>query len=56
LEVAQRAFELGIGCAGVVASTLPGPSGNVEYFLWLRRGAPAPIEGEVVNAVAKGPK
>ncbi|NDB50075.1 MAG: 16S/23S rRNA (cytidine-2'-O)-methyltransferase, partial [Actinobacteria bacterium] len=56
MEVAQRAFELGIGCAGVVASTLPGPSGNVEYFLWLRRGAPAPIEGEVVNAVAKGPK
>ena len=56
MEVAQRAFKLGIGCAGVIASTLPGPSGNVEYFLWLRRGAPAPIEGEVVNAVAKGPK
>jgi 23S rRNA (cytidine1920-2'-O)/16S rRNA (cytidine1409-2'-O)-methyltransferase len=56
LEVAQRAFELGIGCAGVVASTLPGPSGNVEYFLWLRRGAPAPVEAEIVDAVAKGPK
>ncbi|MFM8235225.1 MAG: TlyA family RNA methyltransferase, partial [Actinomycetota bacterium] len=56
LEVAERAFELGIGCLGVTASTLPGPSGNVEYFLWLRRGAPAPDETEIVDAVAKGPK
>lgn len=56
LEVAERAFELGIGCLGVTASTLPGPSGNVEYFLWLRHGAPAPDETEIVDAVAKGPK
>ena len=26
--------------AGVAASPLPGPSGNVEFFVWLRRGAP----------------
>src|SRR5437879_10956559 len=26
--------------SGVVASPLPGPSGNVEYFLWLRHGEP----------------
>ena len=26
------------GCCGVAASPLPGPAGNVEYFLWLRRG------------------
>ena len=32
---------LGLGVAGVTASPLPGPSGNVEYFLWLRRGARA---------------
>ncbi|MBU3716552.1 MAG: TlyA family RNA methyltransferase [Candidatus Nanopelagicaceae bacterium] len=56
LEVAERAFELGIGCLGVTASTLPGPSGNVEYFLWLRRGAPAPVEAEIMTAVEKGPK
>ena len=36
--VAARAAELGYGVAGVTASPLPGPSGNVEYFLWLRAG------------------
>jgi 23S rRNA (cytidine1920-2'-O)/16S rRNA (cytidine1409-2'-O)-methyltransferase len=41
LGVAQHAATLGLGVAGVVASPLPGPSGNVEFFLWLRRGAPA---------------
>ena len=38
LSVANRAAELGWGVAGVTASPLPGPSGNVEYFLWLRSG------------------
>ena len=38
--VAAAAAELGLGVAGLVASPLPGPAGNVEYFLWLRRGAP----------------
>ena len=31
----------GWGAAGVATSPLPGPSGNVEFFLWLRRGPPA---------------
>jgi 23S rRNA (cytidine1920-2'-O)/16S rRNA (cytidine1409-2'-O)-methyltransferase len=35
--VAERAVELGWGFAGVARSPLPGPSGNVEFFLWLRR-------------------
>ena len=35
--VTQRAAELGWGTAGVVRSPLPGPSGNVEFFVWLRR-------------------
>ena len=26
----------------MTASPLPGPAGNVEYFLWLRAGAPPP--------------
>ena len=39
LEVAMSAFDVGLGTLGVVASSLPGPAGNVEYFLWLRRGA-----------------
>src|SRR5215470_8110600 len=45
LEVAAYARKLGLTTAGVVASPLPGPSGNVEFFLWLRRaanGRPAP--------------
>ena len=47
VAVARAAHALGLGVAGVVASPLPGPSGNVEFFLWLRRGAPAVDEAEV---------
>ena len=39
LDVAESAFDVGLGTLGIVASSLPGPAGNVEYFLWLRRGA-----------------
>src|SRR5262244_3689949 len=39
-SVAGAASGLGLGVAGLAASPLPGPAGNVEYFLWLRRGAP----------------
>ena len=39
VAVAERAGELGWGAAGVARSPLPGPSGNVEFFLWLRRDA-----------------
>lgn len=35
LDVARFAQSLGLSVRGVVASPLPGPSGNVEYFLWL---------------------
>ena len=42
LSVAQHATELGLGTKDVVASPLPGPSGNVEYFLWLTRGNQRP--------------
>lgn len=56
LEVALKAFELKLGSLGAVASPLPGPSGNVEYFLWLKQGAPAPNQSEIEAAVAKGPK
>ncbi len=45
--VAEFATGLGWGTRGVVASPLPGPSGNVEYFLWLRRDAPAPRHAAV---------
>lgn len=55
LGVAWSAWETGLGTAGVTASPLPGPSGNVEYFLWLRRGAPEPERADVERAVAEGP-
>jgi 23S rRNA (cytidine1920-2'-O)/16S rRNA (cytidine1409-2'-O)-methyltransferase len=55
LEVANAAFALALGTLGVVASPLPGPSGNVEYFLWLRKGAPALLEVDLDLAIEKGP-
>ncbi len=54
--VAQTALGLGLGVSGVTASPLPGPSGNVEYFLWLRRGAPPLDDAELRAAVAEGPQ
>ncbi|HEX2418468.1 MAG TPA: TlyA family RNA methyltransferase [Micromonosporaceae bacterium] len=39
-EVANAASRIELGVAGVAPSPLPGPAGNVEYFLWLRHGAP----------------
>lgn len=55
-EVAAQAAKLGLGVLGVTASPLPGPSGNVEYFLWLRVGAPALDPADVDRAVAEGPQ
>ena len=56
LEVAKVAYDLGIGCLGVVASPLPGPAGNVEYFLWLKANAPALIEVDLDHAISSGPQ
>ena len=55
-KVAGQAADLGLGVLGVTASPLPGPSGNVEYFLWLRSGAPALDPADVDRAVAEGPR
>jgi 23S rRNA (cytidine1920-2'-O)/16S rRNA (cytidine1409-2'-O)-methyltransferase len=61
LTVARRAGELGWHTVGVTPSPLPGPSGNVEYFLWLRaetdRGLSADeLECAVRDAIEAGPK
>ncbi len=56
LDVAHSAHELGLGLRAVTASPLPGPSGNVEYFVWLRADAPAPDPAVVDNAIAEGPQ
>ena len=55
LDVAQSAYDVGLGTMGIAASPLPGPAGNVEYFLWLRRGAAAISEVELDIAIEKGP-
>jgi 23S rRNA (cytidine1920-2'-O)/16S rRNA (cytidine1409-2'-O)-methyltransferase len=52
LDVARYARGLGLGVAGVTPSPLPGPSGNVEFFLWLRAGATGVDEDEVRTIVA----
>jgi 23S rRNA (cytidine1920-2'-O)/16S rRNA (cytidine1409-2'-O)-methyltransferase len=61
LAVAARAGELGWQTVGATASPLPGPSGNVEYFLWLRAETDRGLYGDeldaaVRRAVAEGPQ
>ncbi|MTD16618.1 TlyA family rRNA (cytidine-2'-O)-methyltransferase [Nakamurella sp. YIM 132087] len=56
--VAATAAGLGWGTAGVVASPLPGPSGNVEFFVHLRRDVPVDADAVaalVDRAVQEGP-
>ncbi len=63
-DVAQAALTNGMRTLGVVASPLPGPSGNVEYFLWLRRTAEATRDSTlddatraaITSAIEKGPQ
>jgi len=53
--VAGAAGRLGLGVQGITASPLPGPAGNVEYFLWLRRGAPPLDDSQLERAIEEGP-
>lgn len=62
-EVAAAAAELGLVTRAVEASPLPGPSGNVEYFLWLHKPEAADAASEPADtvelvraAVARGPQ
>jgi 23S rRNA (cytidine1920-2'-O)/16S rRNA (cytidine1409-2'-O)-methyltransferase len=56
--VARAAADRGWGARAVTTSPLPGPSGNIEYFLWLRHGAPlvggAEIGAEVGRTAGLG--
>ena len=60
LSVARRAAELNWHAVAVTASPLPGPAGNVEYFLRLRADAePMPadtLDAAVRQAVEEGPQ
>jgi 23S rRNA (cytidine1920-2'-O)/16S rRNA (cytidine1409-2'-O)-methyltransferase len=44
-RVADQAAARGWGARAIATSRLPGPAGNVEYFLWLRRGE-ALVDGD----------
>ncbi|HEX4702513.1 MAG TPA: TlyA family RNA methyltransferase, partial [Pseudonocardiaceae bacterium] len=57
--VITAAGSMGLAPKGVVASPLPGPAGNVEYFVWFRRGDPPPpheVAELVLSAVRRGPQ
>jgi len=56
VDVARAADELGLGVVSVCASPLPGPSGNVEYFVWFRRGADPVDQDTVRTVVEEGPR
>ena len=59
LDVVSTAADLGVGLVDATASPLPGPSGNVEYFLWLRRGMAhpsRPVKELVHTVVWQGPQ
>ena len=49
--IARAAADRGWGTRAVTTSPLPGPSGNVEFFLWLRRGAAVLDEAQIHSAV-----
>ncbi|SCX28187.1 TlyA family RNA methyltransferase [Mycolicibacterium fluoranthenivorans] len=61
LGVARRAAELHWHTVDVTASPLPGPSGNVEFFLRLRTSTDHPLQGDdleraIARAIDEGPQ
>lgn len=61
LAVAHRAAQLDWHTVDVTSSPLPGPAGNVEYFLRLRRRTDRPLDGPpledaVRRAIEEGPQ
>lgn len=53
VRVATDAAVRGWGAVGVAVSPLPGPSGNVEFFLWLRSGPATIGEAEIAAEVSR---
>jgi 23S rRNA (cytidine1920-2'-O)/16S rRNA (cytidine1409-2'-O)-methyltransferase len=51
--VAAAGLQLGWGTVAVAPSPLRGPAGNVEFFLWLRRGADPLDETQLAQVVAE---
>jgi 23S rRNA (cytidine1920-2'-O)/16S rRNA (cytidine1409-2'-O)-methyltransferase len=55
-EVTAAARAAGLVLRGAVASPLPGPSGNVEFFLRLARGGADAGDAALAAAVEEGPQ
>jgi len=53
VSVASSAAGKGWGAQAVTTSPLPGPSGNVEYFLWLRNAEPLVSAGDIADEVRR---
>jgi len=51
-EIVEAAARLGLGAVGAMASPLPGPAGNVEFLLCLRRGESS--VADLGSAIAEG--
>lgn len=58
MAIAGSGARRGWGARAVTTSPLPGPSGNVEFFLWLRAGPPEvardAVEAEVARSASLG--
>jgi 23S rRNA (cytidine1920-2'-O)/16S rRNA (cytidine1409-2'-O)-methyltransferase len=58
VAVADAAARRGWGARAVTTSPLPGPSGNVEFFVWLRAGEATigrdAVEAEVARSASLG--
>jgi 23S rRNA (cytidine1920-2'-O)/16S rRNA (cytidine1409-2'-O)-methyltransferase len=55
-KIATAGYGLGWGTAAVTASPLPGPRGNVEYFLRFNRASGGPDIADIERAVEEGPQ
>lgn len=56
--VATVAQQCGLGILAVAASPLPGPAGNVEYFLYMKAGAEdrvGDLDEAITEAIERGP-
>ncbi|MGZ8742358.1 MAG: TlyA family RNA methyltransferase [Nocardioides sp.] len=52
-SVVEAATRRGWGTQAVTTSPLPGPSGNVEFFIWLRRGPGGVGADEIADEVRR---
>ncbi|MBF4163822.1 TlyA family RNA methyltransferase [Nocardioides acrostichi] len=53
LEVMAAARQRGWGAVAATTSPLPGPSGNVEFFVWLRHGTDR-IDPDAIQRLVRG--